>query len=109
MDAFWEHQVGGAVGDNAGGYFPPEGCDAAAGSAKPWSAGKYDYDAFMKNTHAWLPTWVEKEDIAWAVHCGLGCAVICRMLLSSFDTKTSRPFHRFNFPLNRFCWFQVGF
>ena len=66
--------VGGATGDEMGGYFPAEGCDAADGSAKPWQKGQYDYDAFMKNTHAWLPTWVEKEDIAWAVHCGLGSA-----------------------------------
>ena len=66
--------VGGANGEEAGGYFPAEGCNAKDGSPKPWKKGDYDYDAFMKNTHAWLPTWVEKEHIAWAVHCGLGSA-----------------------------------
>ena len=66
--------VGGANGEEAGGYFPAEGCNAKDGSPKPWKKGQYDYDAFMKNTHAWLPTWVEKEHIAWAVHCGLGSA-----------------------------------
>ena len=25
--------------------------------------------------YAWLPTWVEPEHIAWAVHCALGSAL----------------------------------
>ena len=34
--------VGGANGEEAGGYFPAEGCNAKDGSPKPWKKGQYD-------------------------------------------------------------------
>jgi hypothetical protein len=74
--------VGSATGADAGGFFPAEGCRGADGSPKPWHKPDpndpgldYPSDAFMKGAHAWLPTWVESEHIAWAVHCALGSAL----------------------------------
>lgn len=59
---------------DAGGFFPAEGCSAADGSDRPWHKPDpddpgldYPDDAFSKGMHAWLPTWVEPDDIAWAV------------------------------------------
>ncbi len=77
--------VGSSTGADAGGFFPAEGCNGADGSRKPWHKPDpddpgldYPSDAFMKGAHAWLPTWVAPEHIAWAVRpTPLYCAVPC--------------------------------
>ena len=56
-----------------------QGCNGIDGSEKPWHKPDeddpgldYPPDAFLKSAHAWLPTWVEPDHIAWALHCALG-------------------------------------